>query len=128
MIYVLRFFDVQNVGAILRNFIVLNQPITAQSIFLIYYITLWFNNALGRNLVEEIMLVFMVTKSYGQHLKIVAMFCFDLDSTLPYGYIFALFFGKIRVNVQTSHLIAKYMEQKPYHQLLLHHGNYTFLG
>lgn len=69
MIYVQRFFDVQHVGAILRNFIVLNQPITAQSIFLIYYITLWFHNALGRNLLEEDTLVFMFTKIYRHNLK-----------------------------------------------------------
>lgn len=59
-----RFFDVQHVGATLRNFIVLNRPITAQSIFLIYYVTLWFHNALGRNLFEEDTLVFMFMKIY----------------------------------------------------------------
>lgn len=69
MIYVQRFFDVQHVGAILRNFIVLNQPITAQSIFLIYYITLWFHNALGRNLLEEDTQVVMFLKIYRQHFE-----------------------------------------------------------
>lgn len=69
MIYVQRFFDVQHVGAILRNFIVLNQPITVQSIFLIYYITLWFHNALERNLLEEDTLVFMFIKINRQNLK-----------------------------------------------------------